>query len=266
MSLCRSGVRGVLVGLLKVCCLMAIVPSADSPVDAAELVAGQQAAAVFTGHGEPLRYWRFTPSKYQSGTPERWPLLIFLHGAGESGLDLELVKVHGPPKLCVQRPADFPMFIVSPQASDTNTHRESYWGRWDERQLSAWLDELLETLPIDPDRVYLTGLSMGGYGTWRWAALEPQRFAAIAPICGGGYPKMAWRLKELPIWAFHGELDQVVVLSESTSMIEAIEKVGGKPQLTVYSGVGHDSWTETYNNPELYTWLLSQRRGATTAR
>ena len=111
----------------------------------------------------------------------------------------------------------------------------------------------------------VTGVSMGGYGTWQLAAHAPERFAAIAPICGGGNPAWAERLKRMPIWAFHGDEDEVVPLRETTSMIDAVRAVGGEPRLTIYPGVAHDSWTAAYATPELYEWLLAQRRGGEVA-
>jgi predicted peptidase len=113
---------------------------------------------------------------------------------------------------------------------------------------------------VDPDRVYLTGLSMGGYGTWSLAAAHPERFAAIVPICGGGNPADAAKLASLPVWVFHGAKDPTVPLERSKEMVEAIKSAGGNPRFTIYPEAGHDSWTETYNNPELYQWLLEQKK------
>ena|GEM_PF-471970 len=196
-----------------------------------------------------LGYHLFLPEQYQSdGKP--WPLLIFLHGAGETGTDLELVKKHGPPKI-VETRKDFPFVVVSPQAPSFG---------WKVEALNSLLDEILAKYNVDPDRVYLTGLSMGGYGTWLWAAANPERFAAIAPICGGGNVADASKLKDLPIWVFHGAKDSVVPLKRSQEMVDALKKAGREPKFTVYPEAEHDSWTETYNNPELYSWLLQQKR------
>ena len=119
----------------------------------------------------------------------------------------------------------------------------------------------MATYDIDQDRVYLTGLSMGGYGTWALASKYPDRFAAIAPICGGGTMIMALGLKDMPVWAFHGAKDQVVPLAESERMVETINARGGNAKLTVYPEAGHDSWTKSYDNQELYDWLLSHHGG-----
>jgi predicted peptidase len=194
------------------------------------------------------------PKDYEK--QEKWPLLLFLHGSGERGDDLELVKVHGPPKL-IAAGKEFPFIVVSPQCP------KGRW--WEPIELVALLDDLAKTYKIDPDRVCVTGLSMGGFGTWRLAAYAPDRFAAIAPICGGGETHWAKQFPHIPCWTFHGAKDAGVKLERSQQMIEALTKAGGTPKLTVYPEAEHDSWTETYNNPELYEWLLDQRRPAEKA-
>jgi predicted peptidase len=196
-----------------------------------------------------LRYLLFLPEGYDKGE-KKWPLIFFLHGAGESGNDLAKVKVHGPPKI-VEQKKDFPFIVVSPQSPRLG---------WNIDALNGLLDEVVATYRVDPDRIYLTGLSMGGYGTWALAAAHPKRFAAIVPICGGGNPADAAKLKDLPIWVFHGAKDRAVPLARSEMMVKAIKKAGGNPKFTVYPEAGHDSWTESYDNPELYTWLLKQKR------
>ena len=189
-----------------------------------------------------------------SASDKQWPLVMFLHGVGERGSDLEKVKAHGLPKLADKQ--DFPFIIVSPQCPDR------IW--WDHpvqiETLNALLDQIIASYPVDPDRVYLTGLSMGGFGTWAFATAHPDKFAAIAPICGGGNPHNVDGLAKLPIWVFHGDNDKVVPISESQEMVDAIKRKGGDIKFTVYPGVGHDSWTETYNNPELYKWMLKHTR------
>jgi predicted peptidase len=122
------------------------------------------------------------------------------------------------------------------------------------------VDEMTEKYKVDPERIYLTGLSMGGYGTWSIGCSYPGRFAAIVPICGGGIPIRAGNLKSVPVWAFHGAKDPVVPLSQSQQMTDAVNRAGGSAQLTVYPEAEHDSWTQTYNNPQLYDWLLSHRK------
>jgi predicted peptidase len=122
------------------------------------------------------------------------------------------------------------------------------------------LDDIVSRYNVDTERIYLTGLSMGGYGTWTLAAAYPQRFAAIAPICGGGERYMADKFKNVPVWAFHGAKDNVVPPVKSEEMVNAINARGGNARLTVYPDAAHDSWTATYDNPELYDWFLKHRK------
>jgi predicted peptidase len=200
-----------------------------------------------------LKYLLYLPKDYDAKAKgdKRWPLVLFLHGAGETGHDLNKVKLHGPPKL-VAHGKQFPFLLVSPQAPTFG---------WDPDALKALLDEVKEKYRVDPDRVYVTGLSMGGFGTWALAAAYPKEIAAIAPICGGGETKWAAKIKNIPAWVFHGGKDPVVPVARSKAMVNALKKAGVNVRLTIYPEAGHDSWTETYNNPELYTWLLEQRRG-----
>ncbi|HEY2253193.1 MAG TPA: alpha/beta hydrolase-fold protein [Planctomycetaceae bacterium] len=209
----------------------------------------QQSARLEAQVKVEMRYLLYLPKDYAS--QESWPVLLFLHGSGERGDDLELVKVHGPPKL-IAAGKDFPFIVVSPQCP------KDQW--WEPIELIALLDDVGRKFKVDADRVYVTGLSMGGFGTWRLAAYAPTRFAAIAPICGGGESYWAKQFAALPTWAFHGALDEGVPLARSAEMVVALKKAGGKPKLTVYPEASHDSWTETYDNPELYSWLLAQKR------
>jgi len=200
---------------------------------------------------EELHYWLYLPVNY--GEKKRCPLVLFLHGAGERGDDLEKVKVHGPPKLVEQR-SDCPAIVVSPQCPNERI--------WSPTRLSLLLDKCMGTLKVDPDRVYVTGLSMGGFGTWAFCAQEPERFAAAVPICGGGDVTKAARLVDLPIHVFHGAKDTVVTLDHSQKMVDAIRAAGGtRVELTVYPEAKHDSWTETYANDDVAKWLLGRKRG-----
>jgi predicted peptidase len=121
---------------------------------------------------------------------------------------------------------------------------------------------MVKKYKVDKDRIYVSGLSMGGFGTWSLAAYTPDRFAAIAPICGGGEPFRTRRLTGLPVWVFHGAKDKAVPLERSQEMVDALKKRGGSVKLTIYPEAGHDSWSETYDNPDFYEWLLQQRRNA----
>jgi predicted peptidase len=205
-------------------------------------------------------YLLFLPKGYEPQSDKRWPLILFLHGAGERGSDVWKVAKHGPPKEVTDHP-DFPFIVVSPQCPE---------GRiWSDDLVMALLDEIIRDYPVDAKRIYLTGLSMGGYGAWSLAVSYPERFAAVVPICGGGnmisillatHEKEA-ALKSLGIWAFHGAKDPTVPVEESQRMIYLMEKLGAKDvKLTIYPDAKHDAWTETYRNPELYEWLLKHHR------
>ncbi len=206
-------------------------------------------------------YLLFLPKGYDGGKTERWPLILFLHGAGERGTDIWKVAVHGPPKYVATHP-DLPFIVVSPQCPDGQI--------WSKEILLALLDEVTKKYAVDQQRIYLTGLSMGGYGTWELGLAYPEKFAAIAPICGGGElitlllssGEKAGALKTLGVWAFHGAKDPVVPLRESERMVDFVKKAGvSDVRLTVYPEAQHDAWTDTYNNPELYDWFLKHKRG-----
>ncbi|MGB9602145.1 MAG: prolyl oligopeptidase family serine peptidase [Verrucomicrobiia bacterium] len=206
-----------------------------------------------------LGYLLYLPEDYNVDN-KQFPLLVFLHGAGERGNNLDLVEVHGPPKL-VKQNKKFPFIIVSPQCPANE--------RWNDDAVMALIDHIIKNYRVDSRRVYLTGLSMGGYGTWSLAAKYPERFAAVAPICGGGNtiaillssPQKREAIKTLGIWAFHGAKDPVVPLAESERMVAAFKRAGCQEvKLTVYPEAQHDSWTETYNNNELYDWFLKHTR------
>lgn len=203
-----------------------------------------------------LNYLLFLPGEYAKDPEKKWPLIVFLHGSGERGNDVNMVKRHGPPKI-VEAKKDFPFIVLSPQCPPDKG--------WETFQLNALLDQTLATYHVDEDRVYLTGLSMGGFQTWDWAVKNPKRFAAIAPMCGGGNASLVHRIKDIPIWVFHGEADPAVPFARSVEMVAALEKVGADVRFTHYPGVGHDCWTQSYDNPELYTWFLSHHRGEVRA-
>jgi len=207
-----------------------------------------------------LHYLLFLPQGYQAKGSERWPLMLFLHGAGERGSDIWKVAVHGPPK-CVSQNPDFPFILVSPQCPEGQI--------WSDDLLLGLLEEVMKQHQVDPTRVYLTGLSMGGYGTWSLGLTHPEKFAAIVPICGGGElikvllasGEKGQALTSLGVWAFHGGKDTVVPPEESQRMVNLLNRVGVREvKLTIYPEAGHDSWTETYNSRELYDWLLKHKR------
>lgn len=201
-----------------------------------------------------LKYLLYLPNDYSSSKKD-YPLILFLHGAGERGDDLDLVKIHGIPKI-VEQQKDFPFVAISPQCPI-----DKWWvDPWLIEALNGLLDKITSKYRVDESRIYLTGLSMGGFGTWYLSMAYPEKFAAIAPICGGGMPWMAFRIKEIPVWAFHGAKDETVPIQRSEEVVEALRKIGGNVKFTIYPEAGHDSWTETYDNPELYKWFLEHRK------
>ena len=242
------------------------------PVHAAEETPHWQTSFAhdeFQSGDATLRYRLFTPVPAEDGTQP--PLVIFLHGAGERGDDNAAQLKH-----CVvefyKRQQKHPCVVFAPQCP-----AESMWVKIDwsaprgeavfpeapERPLALTIelvDRLIASGQVDPDRIYLTGLSMGGFGSWYAAALPGGRYAALAPVCGGGDPGWAKQYLGLPLWAFHGSDDRVVPVNRSREMIEAIRAVGGKPKYTEYPAVGHDSWTPTYADDAFHDWLFAQRQ------
>lgn len=194
----------------------------------------------------------YLPSGFQEET--KLPLLIFLHGAGERGTDLELVKKHGPPKL-IDQGEDFPFVVISPQCP-----LDQWWAMQENINGVTQLTEHIQSeYSVDLERTYLTGMSMGGYGTWAAAASYPDLFAAIIPICGGADLAIAADLKGMPTWAFHGRDDDIVPLIRSEEIVDEVSKIGGDARLTIYDNVQHDSWSVTYANRDIYDWLLSHK-------
>lgn len=245
--------RIVFSGLVAILSLTAI---AATSLAQDEPASGKQVSQKMISQADPnssLSYWEFLPKDY--GTDNReWPVMLFLHGAGERGDDLKLVKFHGPPKLVDQRP-DFPFIVISPQCP-----KDHWWpGDVQQHLLAELLDDVLRRFKVDRQRITITGLSMGGFGTWEMTARYPHVFSAAVPICGRGDPDSGAKLKNVPFWVFHGAKDFGVPLRYSEQMVEVVKNSGGKAKLTVYPDAGHDSWTETYNNNAVYEWMLEQR-------
>jgi predicted peptidase len=198
-----------------------------------------------------LEYLLSLPKGYRA-SKEQFPLILFLHGSGERGSDLEKVKLHGLPKV-LEAGLELPCIVVSPQCPEK--------ARWDAEALGVLLNQLEKTLRVDPDRIYVTGLSMGGFATWELAIRNPKRFAAIVPICGGGEPLFMPDIAHLPVWVFHGAKDEVVPLEYSQRMVKALKKYGSKRvKFKIYKHAKHDSWTKTYSNPKVFAWMLEQKR------
>jgi predicted peptidase len=225
---------------------------------------------VFTdADGKTLPYRLLKPDDYDP--KKKYPLVVFLHGAGERGADNVKQLIHGVPEFVKpENRKDYPCFLIAPQCPEKARWVEVDWGAASHtmpKEPSEPMRLLLQLIPalqkeysIDDKRVYVTGLSMGGFGTWDLIARKPEWFAAAAPVCGGGDEATAEKIAKLPIWAFHGDQDGAVKPSRSRNMIAALEKAGGKPKYTEYKGVGHDSWVPAYRDPELMKWLFSQKR------
>ncbi len=236
-------------------------PSADTPdVQAIEtranLPPGFILKQIKMPDGTTYKYGLFIPPQYEWNSTHKWPVILFLHGSGEVGnKGLKQLKVGLPPRIGT-RSDRFPFITICPQAH----------ARWFREQDAAavWaiLDAVLEEYRADPDRVYLTGLSMGGFATWEFACAHPDRFAAIAPICGAGPIEFMSNIVNLPVWAFHGEADNNVPVDNSRRLIAELKRLGAEPIYTEYEKIGHNSWDQAYAEAELYRWFLKHRRPA----
>jgi predicted peptidase len=193
-----------------------------------------------------LGYLLYTPDGYVKDDGRQYPLLLFLHGSGERGSDLDLVKLHGPLK--VADSLGLPFIILAPQCPDIPF--------WNVEDVKLLLDEIVDKYPVDKNRIYASGLSMGGFATWEMLVYYPDVFAAAIPVCGGGHPFRAHTFAHVPVWAFHGAKDDVVPVEYSKFMETALLEQGADVKLTIYPDAGHDAWTKTYDNPEIYKWLL----------
>jgi predicted peptidase len=221
----------------------------------------KQRICTFVSHRRTPRaidYLLYLPTGYGRRQAARWPLILFLHGAGERGDDPSLLMHTALPR-ALEHWDHFPFVVVSPQCPT-----RAWWQR-DIHRLAQLLASVTGTLAVDPGRVYLTGVSMGGYAAWHLGACYPERFAAVAPICGyglrsQGFPQRVCALKDVPVWAFHGEQDDVVPPAASQTLVDTLRACGGDVRLTIYPETGHDAWTRTYADPALYDWLLAQAK------
>ena len=237
--------------------------SSLSPAYSEEPAPGKQVEQELkTPDGKSIQYLLYLPKAYDS-KDAKWPLMLFLHGRGESDGPLSIVKKWGPPRL-IDHGEDLPYVVVSPQCPRSP---ESWPQPVQQAHLVALLDYIVKTCKVDDDRIYLTGLSMGGFGSWRLAADHPDRFAAVVPICGAGKPADAERLKNLPIWVWHGTADPAVPFQRSVEMVEAIKAAGSTTiRFTTLEHIGHNSWEAAYASPELYQWLDQQTAAKNRAR
>lgn len=247
---------------------MTVFRSTIGPVLAAGLLAAVAAGAQKTHQptgflfqsiraaGREYRYTLYVPRDYSSS--RAWPLIVFLHGAGECGTDGQKSAAVGIGPAVMLSPESYPFVILIPQKPDVRDAWEDH-----DEAVMAMVRSVQASHKIDRDRLYLTGLSQGGHGTWAIGAKHPDVWAAIAPVCGYGDPAVfAQPLSRMPIWCFHGDADSVVPLAQSQKIVEAITAAGGTPKLTSYPGVGHNSWDKAYRDEKLGEWLLSNKRTA----
>jgi len=202
---------------------------------------------------ESLSYYLYFPEDYEEKNNKEFPLLLFLHGGGESGDSLSSLKSNGPPKMIAEG-KQFPFLILAPQ----NPHKKKWWNT---RAVVQLLDTIVKNNRVDKNRIYLTGLSRGGGAAWEMAVLYPDKFAALAVVCGmAPVPYAGWINEKMPIWVFHGEEDSSIPISESESMVNRLREMDYNVKFTSYPGVGHDSWIRAYKTEELYTWFIAQSR------
>jgi predicted peptidase len=202
---------------------------------------------------EKLSYYLYYPDDYEVNMDKEFPILLFLHGGGESGDSLVAIKRNGPPKMIVDG-KQFPFLILAPQ----NPYQKKWWNT---RAVNQLLDSIISTNRIDKNRIYLTGLSRGGGAAWEMAVQYPDKFAAMAVVCGmTPVPYAAWIDKRMPIWVFHGEEDKSIPISESENMVGRLQSMGYDVKFTRYPGVGHNSWIQAYKTEALYDWFMQQER------
>lgn len=232
-------------------CLLPSLARADAPAH------GFLDRTIKDADGKEAKYVLFVPDEYTGDKP--FPLILFLHGSGETGTDGHKQATVGLGPAVKKQEADgkhFPCFVIFPQSQNRTWRADSK----DAQRALAILAAVQKEYKIDDKRLYLTGLSMGGFGTWSLAEKYPDRWAAIVPCCGGGDPAKAKELKDIPCWVFQGDADPVVPVRRARDMVAALKAAGGDPKYTEYPGVGHDCWDKAYATPELYDWLLMQHK------
>jgi predicted peptidase len=235
-------------------------PPAQEGIAAAKIT---QEARTFSGklangRAAQLNYLLHVPASYGAEPDKQWPLLVFLHGSREVGRDINRVRRAILPQMMEENP-DFPFIVMSPQAAS-----QQYGWYPSLQPIEAAIDELMQEYNIDPERVYITGLSMGGYGAWALMMDAPDRFAAVAPVVGGYFfnPSQLCAIKDKPIWIFGAKRDRNVPLKESERIVKALNACGAQPKFTVFENADHDQgWELAYTTTELFQWLLAQRLG-----
>jgi len=210
-------------------------------------------AKIETVTHETLSYYLYYPEEYETQPQKKFPILLFLHGGGESGDSLVAIKRNGPPKMIIEG-KKFPFLILAPQ----NPYQKKWWNT---RAVNQLLDSIVSTNRIDQSRIYLTGLSRGGGAAWEMVVQYPNKFAALAVVCGmTPVPYASWINKKLPIWVFHGEEDKSIPISESETMVNRLKGMGYEVKFTRYPGVGHNSWIQAYQTDALYEWFMNQQK------
>lgn len=204
-----------------------------------------------------FNYLLFMPSDKSAEINGKFPLIISLHGIGERGNDLQILKNEGLPKL-LDGDTKFPFIVISPQCPLSTEWY--YTNENNVSKMSDLIEDAINRFPIDTNRIYLTGYSMGGIGTWYFAINLPTKFAALAPVAfrGDGWGPCA--AKDIPVWAFHGKLDNTIPISLAQNMVDQFKACGGNINFTIYADLYHDSWTRTYNNQQLYSWFLTNEK------
>lgn len=228
--------------------------AASAPAEDATPATGFVNKSFANADGSTSPYVVFVPHGYDG--KKEYPVILFLHGAGETKGGSQQPAAVGIGPAIKKQEKTFPFITVIPQSEKRTWQANSPDGK----RALAILGEVTKAYKTDPKRVYLTGLSMGGYGTWSIAAAHPEKWAAIAPICGGGNPKDAEKIKDLPTWVFHGDKDTAVAVEKSRDMVAALKAAGGKPKYTEYPGVGHNSWDAAYADKEFFPWLLEHAK------
>lgn len=237
--------------------LLSMLISCNDSDDVSKPVSTEKAKQIEVRDSQGFSFLLFMPANESQKINEKYPLIIFLHGIGERGNDLQLLKREGLPKI-LDGDTSFPFIVISPQCPVST---EWYYTNENNIQkMDLMIDDAIKRYPIDTNRIYLTGLSMGGIGTWYFAINMPERFTAIAPVAfrGDGWSPCA--AQNIPVWAFHGKNDNVIPLTAAQSIVDQFENCDGNIEFTVYNDLPHDCWTRTYNNQSLYAWFLQNSK------
>jgi predicted peptidase len=240
-------------------CLLPSLARAEAPAAGFVPATGFLDRTIKDADGKEAKYVLFVPDGYKADGSKAYPVILFLHGSGETGDEGKKQAGTGLGPAIRNQEKDgkhFPFFAVFPQSQERNWKADSKDGQ----RAVAILDAVEKDYKIDEKRQYLTGLSMGGFGTWSLAEKYPDRWAAIVPVCGGGNPADVKAIKDIPCWVFHGDADKAVNVEKGRQMVAALKEAGAKPKFTEYPGVGHNSWDKAYATPELYEWLLEQHK------